>query len=106
MMEKGKRYEKPSIEYIEMQSNHALADKCWGNHGTGVRYEYTCQHGSTIVFHINGGSCDITYGEVDWDESMLDYEKGDDVWAELILTANSEQPVKEGKFHAIGGGSN
>lgn len=49
-------YEKPKMHFVPLRNDEKIANKCWGNHGTG--YEYYDTHGSGFVgFTIANGSC-------------------------------------------------
>lgn len=60
-------YQKPQAEFIDMQSTHALAETCWGNHGKGVVYEYRSDAypGKVVTFKIKKGGCRFTRESVE-----------------------------------------
>lgn len=57
------RYEKPSMKIVSLRNQEAVADTCWGNHGTGVfDYFYDGTGKGYIKFQIDGGSCALQTG--------------------------------------------
>lgn len=88
-------YEKPTAEFIDMQSTHALADTCWGNHGKGVTYTYVSVSNPslTVTFEIKKGGCRFTTDSV-----ILHSDVPAEIYEEFYSMGNS-QPVKTPPFY-------
>lgn len=94
-------YQKPQAEFLDMKSNHALAAKCWGNHGKGVVYEYRCaehpEHAGLVVrFRIKEGGCQFNSESVELLIPVPE-ELKTEFW-----DLGSSQPVKTPPFYPDG----
>lgn len=51
-------YKKPKMSFVSLQNRENIAEKCWGNHGTGTAYKFYDTAGPGYVrFYPSGESC-------------------------------------------------
>lgn len=63
-------YEKPSMEFVSLRNDSAVAATCWGNHGKQV-YMYCDIPGDGFMsFQIKGSSCTLDLINVRYHESQ------------------------------------
>lgn len=92
MNKQCEKYEKPSIKMVPLRSQKAIADTCWGYHGTGnVNYYYDTEGKGFVKFTVNASSCTLN------DETLLYYESKDDREPEVLI----EGPIHEEWLKAI-----
>lgn len=52
-------YEKPTMTFVSLRSEDAVAATCWGNHGKGITYYCDIPGEGYMSFQISAGSCDL-----------------------------------------------
>ncbi|HIS53240.1 MAG TPA: hypothetical protein IAC15_10985 [Candidatus Onthomonas avicola] len=52
-------YEKPTMTFVSLRSEDAVANTCWGHHGTGYTYYYDLPGTGYLSFQIGEGPCDL-----------------------------------------------
>lgn len=97
---KTKTYEKPKMTFVSLQNQKAVADKCWGNHGTGYKYYDTAGPGY-VAFTIEAGSCTAESGAL----QMLYYDSKEDTSPEWISSGNTYYDEAYEKLLSVSGGS-
>lgn len=60
---KNQSYEKPQLKFVSLRNQESVAEKCWGNHGTGYEYYDTMGKGY-VGFTIAPGSCTTEGGQL------------------------------------------
>lgn len=93
-------YEKPKAKFVSLQNQENVADKCWGNHGTGYKYYDTAGSGF-VSFTIAEGSCTADQGAL----LMYFYEYKGDPEGEQIFEGNPKYDEVYQKIMAESGGS-
>jgi len=53
------RYEKPAMKFVSLMSEEAVANACWGYHGTDTRLYCDIPGEGYFSFQIKGGSCTL-----------------------------------------------
>lgn len=53
------RYEKPAMKFVSLRSEEAVANTCWGYHGTGTLLYCDIPGEGYCSFQIGGGSCTL-----------------------------------------------
>lgn len=97
-------YQKPQVIFIDTKSTHALADKCWGNHGNSVQYRYEDPDGNGyVIFTIEGKGCKWNPNIIGVYPTSPEAEK---VLRENFNSGGMSEPVKSPPFYINGGGSN
>lgn len=56
---KMKNYEKPSMEFVTLRNKEAVANKCWGYHGTSTKLYCDLPGKGYCSFQIGAGSCTL-----------------------------------------------
>ena len=97
---KTKIYEKPKMTFVSLQNQKAVADKCWGNHGTGRKYYDTAGPGY-VAFTIEAGSCTANQGAL----QMFYYDSKEDEFAEPISSGNQYYDEAYDKLISASGGN-
>lgn len=97
---KTKTYEKPKMTFVSLQNQKAVADKCWGHHGTGYKYYDTAGSGF-VSFTIAGGSCTTADGAL----QMNYYDSKEDTSPESISSGNQYYDEVFEKLMSVSGGS-
>ena len=59
-MKKKKKYEKPRIEFHDLQLKEEIANTCWGGHGNSMTWFYDTKGPGYASFQISGGKCTLT----------------------------------------------
>lgn len=57
-------YTKPELKFVTLRNQESVAEKCWGNHGTGYEYYDTMGKGY-VGFTIAEGSCTTEGGQLE-----------------------------------------
>lgn len=57
-------YEKPTMTFVSLRSEDAVANTCWGHHGTGYTYYYDLPGTGYLSFQIGDGSCTLNLTNV------------------------------------------
>ena len=67
-MKKKKKYEKPRIEFHDLQLKEEIANTCWGGHikknGKGSTWFYDTKGEGYVSFQINSDSCALSLANV------------------------------------------
>lgn len=87
------------MKFVSLRSNENVADKCWGNHGKGVKYYDTAGAGY-VSFSISEGSC-TTEGQL----VVMYYESKYDTTPEPISEGHPAYDEFYAKLMSISGGS-
>lgn len=93
-------YEKPKMTFVSLHNQDNVAEKCWGNHGTGFKYYDTVGAGY-VAFTIAAGSCTADDGAL----LMYYYEYNGDPQGEQIFTGDPRYDETYSKIMAESGGS-
>lgn len=93
-------YEKPKMVFVTLQNQDNIAEKCWGNHGTGFKYYDTVGQGY-VAFTIADGSCTADGGAL----QMYYYEYKGDTSGEPIAAGDPRYNEVYNKIMAESGGS-
>lgn len=89
-------YEKPKMTFVSLYNKENIAEKCWGNHGTGVKYYDTVGEGY-VSFSIPDGSCTMENGLImvyykDQNDPGTPIYEGnqyyDEVYNKILTTSN------------------
>lgn len=56
---KMEKYEKPTLKFVSLRNENAVADTCWGYHGSGKVLYCDIPGEGYCSFQIGGGSCDL-----------------------------------------------
>lgn len=59
MRETMTKYEKLSLKFVELRNEEAVANTCWGYHGTGTKLYCDVSGEGYFSFQIAGGSCTL-----------------------------------------------
>ena len=64
-MKKKKKYEKPRIEFHDLQLKEEIANTCWGGHGNPkMTWYYDTKGIGYVSFQIGGGKCTLNLSNV------------------------------------------
>lgn len=63
-----KEYEKPGIKFVETRADQAVANTCWGGHGTDTTWYYDTKGTGYVSFQISGGSCTLNLSSLKYYE--------------------------------------
>lgn len=63
------RYEKPAMKFISLRSEEAVANTCWGYHGTETLLYCDIPGEGYCSFQIGGGSCTLNLVNVTYYDS-------------------------------------
>ncbi len=75
-------YEKPKMTFVSLHNQDNVAEKCWGNHGTGYKYYDTAGSGY-VAFTLENNSCSAESGLI-----MFFYEGQNDTEPEQIYSGD------------------
>ena len=53
------KYEKPAMKFVELRNEEAVANTCWGYHGTATKLYCDVSGEGYFSFQIAGGSCTL-----------------------------------------------
>lgn len=53
------KYEKPAMKFVELRNEEAVANTCWGYHGTDTLLYCDIEGEGYFSFQIAGGSCTL-----------------------------------------------
>ena len=96
----SKLYDKPRMLFVELKNKERVADKCWGNHGTGYKYYDTTGTGY-VAFTIEAGSCTADSGAI----QMYYYDSKEDDEPERVYEGNKYYDETYRKLLESSGGS-
>lgn len=67
-----KKYEKPRIEFHDLQLKEEIANTCWGGHGNGMTWYYDTKGTGYVSFQIGGGKCTLNLSNVTYYKNSTD----------------------------------
>lgn len=88
------------MTFVPLENQENIADKCWGNHGTGHKYYDTMGVGY-VSFTIEAGSCTAKDGAL----KMYYYDSKDDKEPEQIFPGDEHYDEAYSKLLEVSGGS-
>ena len=75
---KTQNYEKPKIKVVSLQNENAVANTCWGYHGTNTRLYCDLEGEGYASFQIGSGSCTLNLVNVRYYCSKYPYDENAD----------------------------
>lgn len=64
------KYEKPALEFVSLRNEAAVADTCWGYHGTPTQLFCDIEGEGYMSFQIGEGSCTLNLINVKYHEEQ------------------------------------
>ncbi|NLD52646.1 MAG: hypothetical protein GX650_07100 [Clostridiales bacterium] len=59
-----KDYQKPSVQFVSINTEERVADVCWGSHGSNMYYYWLYDNNKQALrFNIGGTSCGGAYAD-------------------------------------------
>lgn len=85
-------YEKPSMKFVSIRNEEAVANTCWGGHSGALAWNYDTSGTGYVSFQIMGGKCSldgltVTYHNIPEDKQKAAY---DEMYAALMNSGGAQ----------------
>lgn len=91
------RYEKPAVKFVSLRNEEAVANTCWGYHGTETNLYCDIPGEGYCSFQISAGSCALNLTEVYY------YKNSDDSAGTPIFDGDPRYDALKAILDASGG---